>query len=101
MNQRGMKVGEEQTSKLLSSGSASESRSEFDFINTLRQRAGSTSTPHSSSVVSGIGDDAAIIRTLAGKDTVITTDLLVEDIDFRRAYSPPYLLGHKALAVSL
>jgi len=27
--------------------------------------------------------------------------LLVEDIDFRRTTTPPYLLGHKALAVSL
>ncbi len=36
-----------------------------------------------------------------GRATVITTDLLVEDIDFRRDSSPPVLLGHKALAVSL
>ena len=35
------------------------------------------------------------------KGTVITADLLVEDIDFRRTTTPPYLLGHKALAVSL
>ncbi len=36
-----------------------------------------------------------------GRNTVITTDLLVEDIDFRRAYTPAAALGHKALAVSL
>ena len=83
------------------------SRDEFDFINTIRQRAAldnsSTSTPTSRhpSLVSGIGDDAAVIRTLAGKDTVVTADLLVEDIDFRRNAMPAYLLGHKALAVSL
>lgn len=72
-------------------------RSEFDFINTLRQRAASTSQ----SLLAGIGDDAAVFRSAAGKDTVITADLLVEDIDFRRTTTPPYLLGHKALAVSL
>jgi len=72
-------------------------RSEFDFINTLRQRVASGSQ----SLIAGIGDDAAVVRTGAGKDTVITADLLVEDIDFRRTTTPPYLLGHKALAVSL
>src|SRR6185369_13903823 len=70
-------------------------RSEFDFINALRQRVSSQST------VTGIGDDAAVFRSSANKDTVVSTDLLVEDIDFRRTTTPPYLLGHKALAVSL
>jgi len=66
------------------------SRSEFQFIDSLRSRFGA-----------GIGDDAAIFASAAGKETVITTDLLVEDIDFRRTTAPPLLLGHKALAVSL
>src|SRR6185503_8254034 len=69
-------------------------RSEFDFINALRQRV-------ASSAVAGIGDDAAVFRSSSGKETVISTDLLVEDIDFRRTTTSPYLLGHKALAVSL
>jgi thiamine-monophosphate kinase len=72
-------------------------KSEFDFINALRQRI--ASTPQT--VIAGIGDDAAVFRSGAGKETVITADLLVEDIDFRRTTTPPYLLGHKALAVSL
>lgn len=72
-------------------------RSEFDFINTLRRRVASPSQ----SIVAGIGDDAAVFRTTPGKETVVTTDLLVEDIDFRRTTTTPYLLGHKALAVSL
>jgi thiamine-monophosphate kinase len=49
----------------------------------------------------GIGDDAAIIRQFDGRDTLITADLLVEEIDFRLSSMPPRLLGHKALAVSL
>jgi thiamine-monophosphate kinase len=72
-------------------------RSEFDFIELLRKRTASTSQ----SLVAGIGDDAAVFRGASGKETVITADLLVEDIDFRRTTTPPYLLGHKALAVSL
>jgi thiamine-monophosphate kinase len=65
-------------------------RSEFEFIDSLRQRFGA-----------GIGDDAAIIRATPTTETIITTDLLVEDIDFRRTTAPAPLLGHKALAVSL
>jgi thiamine-monophosphate kinase len=91
------------------------SRSEFDFINRIRRQAHrhtnrlrrsySSFIPHPSSLRSslrqGIGDDAAIIRQFDGRDTVITADLLVEDIDFRRALIPPQLLGDRALAVSL
>jgi thiamine-monophosphate kinase len=73
-------------------------RSEFDFINSLRQRVASLTTQ---SLVAGIGDDAAVVRNTEGRETVITADLLVEDVDFRRTTTPPYLLGHKALAVSL
>src|SRR3569832_1293424 len=69
-------------------------RSEFDFINSIRKRA-------ATSIVTGIGDDAAVFRSNSGKEIVVSTDLLVEDIDFRRTTTPPYLLGHKALAVSL
>ena len=66
------------------------SRSEFEFIDSLRRRFGT-----------GIGDDCAVLRGTQGNEIVITTDLLVEDIDFRRTTAPALLLGHKALAVSL
>jgi thiamine-monophosphate kinase len=89
----------------------SASRSEFEFINRIRRQAHRHAiklrrSPSSfilppSSLLSGIGDDAAVIRQFDGRDTVITADLLIEDIDFRRASIPPLLLGHKALAVSL
>lgn len=79
--------------------------SEFDFINTIRQQAKNRRSIRSDSVSStlsvGIGDDAAVIRSQQGIDTVVTADLLVEDVDFRRDSMPPDLLGHKALAVSL
>jgi thiamine-monophosphate kinase len=70
-------------------------KDEFEFIRALRDRAAATSS------VTGIGDDAAVLQTSPGKETVVTTDLLIEDIDFRRTTITPYLLGHKALAVSL
>jgi thiamine-monophosphate kinase len=57
-------------------------RSEFEFIDALRQRFGAP-----------IGDDAAVVRPSSGSEIVVTTDLLVEDIDFRRTTAPPSLLG--------
>src|SRR6266545_3906034 len=72
---------------------------EFDFIRQLREQVRSRKT--SARVISGIGDDAAVIRQTRDRDLVISTDLLVENIDFRSEATPPRLLGHKALAVSL
>ena len=93
------------------SSNTATSRSEFDFIEHIRRRSlkqrtttkhsDSSLIPHPSSLRCGIGDDAAVIRQFAGRETVITADLLVEEIDFRLDSTPPRLLGHKALAVSL
>lgn len=47
----------------------------------------------------GIGDDAALVDV--GGRAVLTHDLLVEDIHFRRADTGWEDLGHKALAVNL
>jgi thiamine-monophosphate kinase len=72
---------------------------EFDFIRRLSDQT--SSRKHSARVLAGIGDDAAVLGGLADRNTVITTDLLVEGIDFYRDATPPRLLGHKALAISL
>lgn len=72
---------------------------EFDFISYLRDRA--HSRKDSTRLIKGIGDDAAVIRETSGRDLIVTTDLLIEGIDFHRHATPAKLLGHKALAVSL
>ena len=72
---------------------------EFEFI--ARVRAQAESRGSRNELVRGIGDDAAVLRQFSGRDTVITTDLLIEDVDFRRETAPARLLGHKTLAVSL
>jgi len=72
---------------------------EFDFIRKLREQT--RSRQHSSRVVTGIGDDGSLITQTANRQLVVTTDLLVEGIDFYPDATPPRLLGHKALAVSL
>jgi len=72
---------------------------EFDFIKQLREQVGQRK--HPPRLIAGIGDDAAIIRPTSQRDLVVTTDLLIEGVDFHRYATPPSLLGHKALAVSL
>src|ERR1043165_8901826 len=47
-----------------------------------------------------VGDDAAIIDNF-GKQTVITTDMLVEGIHFDLMYTPLKHLGYKSVAVNL
>lgn len=66
-------------------------RSEFDFIENIKSRYG----------LNRIGDDCAILPKDGEMDLVITSDLLVEDVDFRLEWTTPEFLGHKALAVSL
>lgn len=73
---------------------------EFDFINSVRRQA-EKREGRPTGLLTGIGDDAAVVISRAESLSVITTDLLIEDVDFRRRWMPPYLLGHKALAVSL
>ena len=81
-----------------------DARSEFDFIERIRrQERGRPAAGHLSSLLKGIGDDAAGLRPRAGFDLVVTTDLLVEGVDFRLGggWISPRDLGHRALAVSL
>lgn len=50
----------------------------------------------------GIGDDAAVLRLGKSKRvTVVTTDMLLENVHFRLAWADPYRLGWKAVAVNL
>lgn len=72
---------------------------EFDFIRKIRKLAEERGA--ASGLVCGIGDDAAVLKSFTGTDVVVSTDLLVEDVDFHRDTTQPSLLGHKALAVSL
>lgn len=55
--------------------------------------------PPGEGVVVGIGDDAAAVAT-SGL-TLVTADCLVEGVHFRRDFTPPRLLGRKALSVNL
>lgn len=72
-------------------------RGEFDLISAIRKRK----FPHNPNVKLGIGDDCAILSTRPGCELTVTTDMLVEDIDFKREWMPAAFLGWKSLAVSL
>lgn len=52
------------------------------------------------STILGVGDDAAVLDHF-GKETVVTTDLLVEGIHFDLAYTPLRHLGYKSIVVNL
>ncbi|MEK7792901.1 MAG: thiamine-phosphate kinase [Candidatus Hydrogenedentota bacterium] len=68
---------------------------EFGFIERMAKFL-----PRSADVVEGIGDDCAVLK--AGKETLlVTVDLSIEDVHFRREKSSPEDIGWKAVAVSL
>jgi thiamine-monophosphate kinase len=66
-------------------------RKEFEFLSNIKRQFN----------LDKIGDDCAVLPKNSTHDLIISTDLMVEDIDFRRDWMIPKLLGHKALAVSL
>lgn len=52
------------------------------------------------SSVLGVGDDAAVIDHF-GKQTVVTTDMLIEGVHFDLSYTPLKHLGYKSIVVNL
>ena len=57
--------------------------------------------PSAGDLLVGPGDDACAIRTVSGLASVLTTDMLVEDIHFRLDWQRPEELGWKAGAANL
>ncbi len=79
-------------------GAKSSPSSEDHLIALLREQFGVSAR----GMIKGIGDDAAVIRPRgAAEDWVITTDMLVEGIDFRADWMSAEELGRRALAVNL
>ena len=72
------------------------SMGEFGLIDHLTQN---NETRNASTILS-VGDDAAVIDHF-GKQTVITTDMLIEGIHFDLMYTPMKHLGYKSVIVNL
>jgi thiamine-monophosphate kinase len=73
---------------------------EFDLIRRLR-RATSMPAAATTSVVAGIGDDAAVLKLTPGCLLLVTTDLLLEHIHFDLACTTYRQLGYKAAMANL
>ncbi len=69
---------------------------EQQFIDWLRAHL-----PPSPLLRVGVGDDAAVLAWAAGRDMVVTTDAVTDQVDFVLAEVEPALVGHKALGVNL
>ena len=69
---------------------------EFGLINHLTQN---NETKNASTILS-VGDDAAVIDNF-GRQTVVSTDLLIEGIHFDLSYTPLKHLGYKSIVVNL
>lgn len=73
--------------------------SEQQILGRLRKHV---RVPPPSELALGIGDDCAIFRPRdVSEEFLFTTDLLLEDVHFRRKTHPADAIGHKALARGL
>ena len=72
---------------------------ELELIRRIRRSA--AARPAAPGVEIGIGDDTAVLTVPPGYRLLATTDLLLEDVHFRRTSAAPADIGWKALAVNL
>lgn len=69
---------------------------EFDQIRALvaaAQAARDSTVP--------LGDDAAVLELASGESVVVSTDIAVEDVHFRRAWTTWEVIGYRAVAAAL
>ncbi|HOL70699.1 MAG TPA: AIR synthase related protein, partial [Bryobacteraceae bacterium] len=72
--------------------------SEIDLLRRIARKARAAGR----GLLLGIGDDCAIFRSRgASEDLLFTTDMMLEDVHFRRGTHPPETVGWKALARGL
>ncbi|HEV8584713.1 MAG TPA: thiamine-phosphate kinase [Methylomirabilota bacterium] len=70
---------------------------EDDLVRRIRELA----RRRAPGLATGIGDDCAVIEQPGGAALLLTTDLLLEDVHFRRRWAEPADVGWKALAVNI
>ncbi|WP_430788608.1 thiamine-phosphate kinase [Virgibacillus flavescens] len=68
---------------------------EFSFIQSIKQ-----DTYKQSSLIKGIGDDAAVFRQ-SSKDIVVAVDTFVENVHFSKKTTEPNHVGHRVLAANI
>ncbi|SFF07655.1 thiamine-phosphate kinase [Bacillus sp. OV194] len=70
-------------------------KDEFEWIKTI-----SPASHKQSSLIQGIGDDAALIKGSA-LDQIVCLDTMVEGVHFTQSTLTPFHVGHKALAANI
>ena len=70
---------------------------ELELIHQIRR----TAARGRENVVTGIGDDCAVLDIPRGYQALVTTDFTLEDVHFRRAWHPADSVGHRCLARGL
>lgn len=70
---------------------------ERQLISRIRRMAGQPGT----NVLTGIGDDCARIRPRPGQELLVTTDLFLEGVHFRREWEPAESIGRRCLVRGL
>ncbi|MGB8012039.1 MAG: thiamine-phosphate kinase [Terriglobales bacterium] len=70
--------------------------SEKKLIQQIRRRARG-----GPSVLTGIGDDCAVLRVPPGHELLVTTDFSIENVHFRRDWHPPEWIGRRCLTRGL
>jgi thiamine-monophosphate kinase len=78
--------------------SRSSSPGELELIRLIRRTVERSPAER---VETGIGDDTAVLLPQPGARLLATTDLIIEDVHFRRAWASPFDIGWKAMAVNL
>jgi len=71
---------------------------EHQLLDRIRKLASSS---RNSLLYKGIGDDCAVLSVPPGSQLLVTTDLCIEDVHFRRAWHPPSSVGHRCLTRGL
>jgi len=71
--------------------------SEIDLIELIR----AFPQDHPASIDRSIGDDCAVFDTSLLRQLVVTSDLLLEDVHFRRDWISPFFLGRKSCLVNV
>jgi thiamine-monophosphate kinase len=75
---------------------------ERKLISRIRQLAiGASRKATRGRLIAGIGEDCAVLRVPAGHEVLVTTDVSLEGVHFRREWHSPQDIGHRCLTRGL
>jgi thiamine-monophosphate kinase len=76
--------------------------SERKLIQRIRRRTGGRAQGrYARTLLTGIGDDAAVLRLPPNHDLLVTTDFSIENVHFRRKWHSPEVVGWRCLTRGL